>query len=147
MGANHATTRDDDRAAIRQVVAEAEKHQNDLEAFLALHTADAMIVNIAGRRVLGRDDIRVAMAAALDSPLASVFTTTEIVDIRFASADVAIVSAIKHVSDERGGSSKAGSGEGLPATGSLTYVLAREHDAWRIASAQTTPIVQADADH
>ncbi|GAB2823881.1 hypothetical protein GCM10022221_22480 [Actinocorallia aurea] len=121
-------------AAIRQVVAEAERHQNDLEPFLALHTAETIIVNIAGRRVLGRDALRQAMEAALASPLAQVRTRQEIVDVSFAAPGVAIVSCVKHVSDEREG------GGGLPSSGSLTYVLVEEQGAWRIASAQTTPI-------
>jgi uncharacterized protein (TIGR02246 family) len=125
-----------DLAAIRQTVADAGKHQNDTEPFTALHTADAIIVNIAGRRVLGRDAIHEAMAKALETPLAQVRTTVEIEDIRFATPDVAIVSCVKYVSDER-----AEPRAGLPGKGSLVYVLVREPDAWRIASAQTTPIL------
>ena len=41
------TTRADDDA-IRHTIAEAERHQNDVEPFLALHTDDDVIVNIAG---------------------------------------------------------------------------------------------------
>jgi uncharacterized protein (TIGR02246 family) len=125
----------DEAAAIRRVIADAERHQSDLEPFLALHTEDVAIVNIAGRRVLGLDALRLAMSAALDSPLAKVLTTIDVEDVRFARPDVAIVSCTKHVSDERDG------GEGLPTTGSLTYVMVREGGGWRIASAQTTPIL------
>ena len=121
--------------AIRQTIANAEKHQNDTDEFVALHTADALIVNIAGRRVLGRDAIRRAMEQALATPLAKVLTRTEIVDIRFTTPDVALVSCVKHVSDERENSG------GLPSTGSLTYVVVREGDDWKIASAQTTPVL------
>ncbi|MGA6164145.1 YybH family protein [Amycolatopsis magusensis] len=124
-----------DTEAIRQVIANAEKHQNDLEEFVALHTADALIVNIAGRRVLGRAAIREAMAQALATPLAKVLTKTEIVDIRFTTPDVALVSCVKQVFDEREESG------GLPARGSLTYVVAREGDDWKIAFAQTTPVL------
>ncbi|QFU93429.1 SgcJ/EcaC family oxidoreductase [Amycolatopsis sp. YIM 10] len=124
-----------DTDAIRQTIANAEKHQNDTDEFIALHTADALIVNIAGRRVLGRGAIREAMERALATPLAKVLTRTEIVDIRFTTPDVALVSCMKHVSDERE------DGGELPAKGSLTYVVAREGDDWKIALAQTTPIV------
>lgn len=131
---------DDARAAIRRTVAEAEKHQNDVEPFIALHTADAVIVNIAGRRVLGREAIRQAMTQALASPLAKVFTKSEIDDVRFVRPDVAIVSCTEHVSDERDPSSSADDRGSLPETGRLTYVMVKEQDTWRVASAQTTPI-------
>lgn len=124
-------------AAIRQLVADAQRYQSDL-ALIDLHTPDTAIVNIAGRRVLGRDTLKQAMEGALASPLAKVLTRLEIVDIRFTRPDVAIVSCIKHVSDER----DLGSAP-LPSTGSLTYVLVRDDGAWRIALAQTTPIPEA----
>ncbi|MGC7099169.1 YybH family protein [Amycolatopsis lurida] len=124
-----------DTDAIRQTIANVEKHQNNTDEFIALHTADALIVNIAGRRVLGRDAIREAMERALATPLAKVLTKTEIVDIRFTTPDVALVSCVKHVSDERE------DGGELPAKGSLTYVVTREGDDWKIASAQTTPVL------
>lgn len=120
---------------IEETIAQAEMHQNDTDEFVALHTADAILVNIAGRRVLGRPDIERAMRAALATPLAKVRTRIEIVDTRFAHPDVAIVSCIKHVSDERDDRDT-----GLPTRGALTYVLVREADGWRIAAAQTTPI-------
>jgi uncharacterized protein (TIGR02246 family) len=130
--------RDEDTAAIRATVADAVKYQSDTEPFVALHTADAIIVNIAGRRVLGRDRIHEAMAKALDSPLAQVLTTVEVEDIRFVTPDVAIVSCTKYVSDERDTSLKASA---VPGKGSLTYVMAKEDGAWRIAVAHTTPVV------
>ncbi|MGW0431358.1 SgcJ/EcaC family oxidoreductase [Micromonospora sp. NPDC003197] len=130
-------------AAIRQLVADAEKHQNDPEPFLALHTAETIIVNIAGRRVLGRDALRQAMTAALASPLAQVRTRQEIVDVRFPAPGVALVSCTKHVSDDRDPGGKDTSGASLPNSGSLTYLLVEEQGAWRIAVAQTTPIMGA----
>lgn len=131
---------DEATTAIRQVVADAERYQSDLTRFIALHTPDVVLTNIAGRRVLGRDALQRAMKGALETPLAKVFTTHQIEDIRFVRPDVAIVSCLKHVSDERDTSSK---GPRLPSTGSLTFVLVREQDGWRIASAQTTPVKTA----
>ncbi len=126
-------------AAIRQLVADAERHQNKLEPFLALHTADTAIVNIAGRRVLGKDDLRVARAAALASPLAQVRTRQEIVDIRAVGPEVAIVSCVKHVFDERDAAMRHPGDAHLPTRGSLTYIVVRDKGDWRIALAQTTP--------
>ncbi len=85
--------------AIRGLVETLQATQSDIETFLPLHTPDTIIVNFGGRRVLGRDDLREAMASALASPLADVTTTTEIHDIRFVRPDVAIVSCTKHVHD------------------------------------------------
>lgn len=119
--------------AIEAVVAAAVRHQSDPEPFLALHAEDVVIVNIAGRRVLGRDELAVAMKGALASPLADVTTTVDIDDIRFVRPDVALVSCTKHVQDDRAG------GDRLPTTGTMTYVVVDDGDGWRIALAQTTP--------
>lgn len=123
-----------DLTAIRALVAAADRHQSDVEEFVALHHPDLVLVNIAGRRVLGRQALRTAMAAGLKSPLAQVFTRLEVVDVRFIRPDVALVSCTKHVSDERG------EGPALPTRGSLTFTVVRESDGWKIAVAQTTPI-------
>ncbi|MEU6645058.1 SgcJ/EcaC family oxidoreductase [Saccharomonospora sp. NPDC046836] len=138
----HDTIRDDDTTAIRQVVADAQRYQSEPEPFVALHAPDSLVVNIAGRRVFGRDSIHHNMKRALDTPLAHVLTRTEIEDIRFATPDVAIVSCIKHVSDKRDAALKQDAGARLPEKGSLTYVMVKDHGAWRIASAQTTPIIE-----
>jgi uncharacterized protein (TIGR02246 family) len=130
---------DDEReVAIRRLVAEAQATQSDPEPFLALHTADAVVVNFGGRRVLGRDALGEALRAALATPLAEVTTTAEVQDIRFLRPDVAIVSCTKQVLDERDEPGELGE---FPSQGRLTYVVARGDDgAWRIALAQTTPV-------
>ena len=84
---------------------------------MALHTAETSIVNLAGRRVLGREAYARAMADALSSPLSDVLTTAEIVDIRLATPEVAIVSCAKTVCDRR---SWVDVSTALPSTGALT---------------------------
>jgi uncharacterized protein (TIGR02246 family) len=128
------TTEAQDVATIRRLVEDAQERQFDVEPFLALHTDDTTIVNFGGRRVSGKDALREAMTAALASPLAKVTTTVEVHDIRFVRPDVAIVSATKHVTDERG------ENETFASKGSLTYVVVSGDGGWRIALAQTTPI-------
>ena len=128
--------RSTDEQAIRQLIADAEKHQSDVEPFLSLHTEDLVLVNIAGIRVLGKQALRSAMTKALESRLANVITRTEVMDIRLVTFDVAIVSCVKHVSDQNADAT----GE-LPSRGSLTYTLVKTPDGWRIALAQTTPMV------
>jgi len=49
-------------------------------------------------------------------------------------------SCLERVFDERDASVTDGSGVSLPSTGSLTYVVVKDQDAWQIAAAQTTPI-------
>ncbi|MFC3492779.1 SgcJ/EcaC family oxidoreductase [Glycomyces rhizosphaerae] len=131
MNAENETT------AIAATVAEYQRHQNDPGPFLALHTDQTAVVNIAGRRVLGKDQLTQAMTAALASPLAQVRTTLDIEDIRFPRSDVALVSAIKTVHDER---DEAG---GLPTTGALTLVMVKNADRWQVTLAQTTPRLAA----
>ncbi|GLZ77968.1 hypothetical protein Afil01_27750 [Actinorhabdospora filicis] len=121
--------------AIERTVAEYQLHQNDPERFLAMHADATIVVNFFGRRVLGKDSLAEAMTAALASPLAQVRTTLDIEDIRFPRPDVALVSAIKNVHDERDGENEA-----LPtSTGSLTLLLVKEDGEWRVNLAQTTP--------
>jgi uncharacterized protein (TIGR02246 family) len=132
---------DEDLATIRQLVADAQAHQVDVEPFLALHTPETAIVNIAGRRVLGRDVLRRAMEQAVSGSLARVTTTVDVDDIRLLRPDVALVSCTKHVTDERTTGERSATDATFPSTGSLTYVVVRDDDTWRIASAQTTPIL------
>lgn len=133
---------DDERvAAIHELVERAQRHQSDLEAFLDLHTDDASIVNLAGRRVLGKRALHDAMQQALQTPLADVITTAEVDDVRFVRADVAIVSCTKRVDDRRGASQDDGSATTMPSTTRLTYVAVVDGGRWRISAAQTTPIM------
>jgi uncharacterized protein (TIGR02246 family) len=120
---------------ISDLVTAAVRHQSDPEPFLELHTDDAIIVNIAGRRVLGRADLAAAMRSAMASPLADVTTTVDIDDIRFLRPDVALVSCTKHVNDAR-----SEPGDELPPAGAMSYIVINSGDGWRIALAQTTPM-------
>jgi uncharacterized protein (TIGR02246 family) len=124
-----------DTQSIRKVIANTETFQNDVQQFTDLVTDDVVLVNIAGRRVMGRAALYDAMKAALDTPLAKVFTTTEVDDIRFLTPDVALASCTKHISDQR--SEKA---DPVTDKGRMTFTLVRQQDKWLVASAQTTPI-------
>ena len=124
-----------DTTAIRDVVTASDKLQDDADGFAGLLTEDVSLVNIAGRRLRGRETVRQAYREALASPLAQVRTSLEITDVWFISPDVAVASAIKHVSDER--QDPAGP---LPDRGNTTFVLVNRDQKWLIASVQTTPI-------
>jgi len=124
-------------AAIHHLVADAERLQSDVEGFTGLLTDDAVIVNFGGRRVRGRDAIRDAMRTALESPLADVITQT-VEAVRFIRPDVAIVELVKLIDDRREAADPTS--RPLADRGMLTFVVVERDGAWRIASAQTTPV-------
>lgn len=108
--------------------------------FLPLHANDVVIVNFAGRRVLGRNALEHAMLKALSGQLSKVVTTNVVENILFLRPDVALVNCIKHVSDNR--DSVDDKGAALPAEkGALTYVLVKGPEGWKISLAQTTPMI------
>ncbi|MFF3711125.1 SgcJ/EcaC family oxidoreductase [Streptomyces phaeochromogenes] len=132
------SAQDADERRIRELVARSQEAQTDPEVLPALHTSDLVLINLAGRRVFGREAFESAMTAALASPLRDVRTTLEVDDIRFVRPDVAIVSLTKTVHDERPDTQGPSD---FPARGAMTYVMTRDEDAnWHIALAQTTPI-------
>ncbi|MEU4377800.1 SgcJ/EcaC family oxidoreductase [Pseudonocardia alni] len=137
MVATHTSA---DERRIREVVAQASRAQSDVDALPALHTPDAVVVNFPGRRILGRAALAEAMASALRSSLAEVHTAVDVVDVRFPSAGVALVSCVKTVLDRR----RSGSADALPeATGAVTYLMVQHGGQWLIALAQTTPVLHA----
>lgn len=125
--------------AIKQLVENAAKYQNDPDLFLPLHANDVVIVNFAGKRVLGRDALEYAMRKALSGQLAKVVTTNVVENIIFLRSDVALVNCIKHVSDNR---DSIDNGAALPSEkGALTYILVKGEEGWKISLAQTTPMI------
>ncbi|MFI6818984.1 SgcJ/EcaC family oxidoreductase [Nonomuraea sp. NPDC050328] len=118
-----------DIKAIEQVVRDAEELQNDVDGFTGLLTQEVALVNFTGIRLRGRDQVRQVMAKALDTPLKDVLTRNELLDVTFLRPDVALAHLIKHVNDGR--------------IGALTFVLVKDDGTWRIALAQTTPVVTA----
>lgn len=116
-----------DIEAIEQVVRDAEELQNDVAGFTGLLTEEVALVNFTGIRLRGRDQVKEVMAKALSTPLKDVLTKNELLDVTFLRPDVALAHLIKHVNDGR--------------TGALTFVLVKDDDTWRIALAQTTPVV------
>ncbi|GAB3450622.1 SgcJ/EcaC family oxidoreductase [Actinophytocola sediminis] len=116
-----------DIEAIEQVVRDAEQLQTDAAGFAGLLTDEVALVNFTGIRLRGRAQVEEVMATALRTPAKDVLTRSELVDITFLRQDVALVHQIKHVNDGR--------------TGMLTFAVVRDDGTWRIALAQTTPVV------
>lgn len=124
-------------AQIHQLVADAQKYQFDVAELMKLHVDDAVIVNMAGRRLFGKQAFEAAMSQALASPLQHVPTTTVIDSVRFVTPDCAVVSCTKTVHDQRADADRSA----LPGRiGMMTYVVVRQGGGWVIASAQTTPL-------
>jgi uncharacterized protein (TIGR02246 family) len=126
--------RSQDEADIRQLVARADASQADVERFTSLLTEDVVIVNIAGIRVVGRDNFRSIMATAMKSRLSNVRTSTEVEEITFLRPDVALIACTKDVFDEN-----ADAPDAPPSRGTLTFVAVKGEGGWRITLAQTTP--------
>ena len=122
-------------AAVRDLVSRASEHQNHPDELLALHTEEAVVVNIAGVRVAGREEFGDVMRRSLQGRLSDVRTRVEISDVTFLRPDVTLVSCVKHVDDTNPDADAAA----LPLTGALTYVVVDDGVGWRIALAQTTP--------
>jgi uncharacterized protein (TIGR02246 family) len=134
-----SVAQDQEIAAIRALIADADRLQSDAEGFAQLLAEDVALVNFGGRRVLGRSNVHEAMRQALETPFAHVYTRNEIVDVRFLRPDVALVSCLKHISDEREPSARDSDAR-VSERGSATFVLVSERGRWLIALVQTTPI-------
>jgi uncharacterized protein (TIGR02246 family) len=124
-------------AEIRQLIADAQKHQFDVTELMKLHDDDAVIINMAGRRLFGWKAFEEAMKQALSSPLQHVPTVTDIDRVHFLTPSCAVVSCTKTVHDHRPAAQKTA----LPGSvGMMTYVVVQKASRWLIASAQTTPL-------
>jgi uncharacterized protein (TIGR02246 family) len=124
-------------ARIRQLITDAQKYQFDVTELMKLHDDDAVIVNMAGRRLFGRRAFEDAMKQAVSSALQHVPTDTAIDRVHFLTPHCAVVSCTKTVHDNRPDDQKAA----LPGrVGMTTYIVVQKGDTWVIASAQTTPV-------
>jgi uncharacterized protein (TIGR02246 family) len=124
-------------AEIRQLIADAQKHQFDVTQLMKLHDDDVVVINMAGRRLFGRAAFEEAMKQALSSALRHVPTATHIDRVHFVAPGCAVVSCTKTVHDGRAASDATA----LPGSvGMMTYVVVRKDGGWVIASAQTTPV-------
>ena len=124
---------EEDILSIQQVVVNAERFQNDPEQFVQLLTEDAVIVNVAGYRVIGRDEIYKVMRKAVETSLTHIITRNEIVNITFLYSKGALVHCIKHISVKNENKRE----EDTQVI--LTFVMKKtENEQWLIALAQNT---------
>ena len=119
---------------IRKLIDDVSGYQKDPAGFSQLFTQQAVIVNVAGIRITGKDEIYKFIKQAMESFLANVSVKNEVVNITFLRPDVAVVSGIQHIFTEQ---------ENLleeDAKGSLTFVVVKEQGKWLIAAGQNTII-------
>jgi len=125
-----------DVLSIEQVVADAERFQNEPENFSQLLTPDVVLVNVAGVRLIGRDEVYRAMKKAMMTPLANIITKNEVGHLTFLRPDVALMSGTKRIF------TKSETLLTEDAKARLTFVLVKNQEKWLIASIQNTPILE-----
>jgi uncharacterized protein (TIGR02246 family) len=105
---------------------------NDADAFVALYTEDATVVQ-PGVHKKNKDDIRTTMAAGFAGPLKGSRVLDEPQNVRFLGSDVAVVIT-------EGGVLMAGQAE-LPSERLVraTWVLTRQDGKWYVAAYQNSP--------
>jgi len=118
---------------IEQVLTDAARFQNrkDYEGFTQLFTQDAVIVNIKGMRIFGKDELYQFMKSAMKSFLADITVKNEVVNTTFLRSDVAVVSVVQHIVKKVNQVE-----ENLK--GSATFVMVKEQGNWLIALGQNT---------
>jgi len=120
--------------SVREVLAEvyAAWAANDADAFVQPYDETATAI-LPGSYLHGRQAIRAAMAALFASDLKGSKAVHEVQDIRFAGADVAIVTS-------KGAVVLAGQTEPDAASRSLeTWVLSRDGGSWRVQAFHNCP--------
>lgn len=126
--------REQDITLIHQLVSDAERFQNDPEKFVQLLAVDAILVNVAGYRVEGRDEIYKIMNKAVQTSLAEIKTKHNLLSIKFIRDDIALVTCTKEIFIEK---------ENLyqkEAAAVLNFVMEKNNGGWLISSAQNTLI-------
>lgn len=127
-----ARGREHDFTQIRQVIADAERFQNDPDKFVQLLTSDVHLVNVVGYRVTGRDELHSIMGDAVKTSLSEITTRHELHEIEFLSDNVALVICTKYIS--------TGNPVKVDMKAALTFVMVQNGGEWFIASAQNTLI-------
>lgn len=118
---------------IEQVLTDAARFQNrkNYQGFTQLFTQDAVIVNIKGMRIFGKDELYQFMKSAMKSLLADITVKNEVVNTTFLRLDVAVVSVVQHIVKKVNHVQ-----ENLK--GSATFVMVKEQGNWLIALGQNT---------
>jgi uncharacterized protein (TIGR02246 family) len=122
--------------AIMLAMSAFEKDTNDNrpDNAAAFISAEAVIVNVVGIRLLGRDEFYRFIKKAMQGRLSNLVRKNEINDIRFLRHDVAVVSATQVASTREGHVLRE------HGSGAMTVVLIKDDGKWLVAVAQNTMI-------
>ena len=130
-------TRDEEIAAIKQVVATLEHaQQNELpDEFISLFRRDAIWTTGGGKRLIGRDEISTFTHQVLPGAMKDSTATYEVVHVLFIRPDVAAVKVRQRVVTHDG-EPVDGENEGSP-----LYVMSKEDGHWRLVACQNTVVL------
>jgi uncharacterized protein (TIGR02246 family) len=108
---------------------------HDIDAYAALFTADADVVNVLGWHWRSRAELKQKLGRAFNSVFARSQMTIADVSVEFLKPDVAVA----HVTwSMTGALSPTGSGANIPQHGIQTQVLIKRGGLWRIRDFQNT---------
>jgi uncharacterized protein (TIGR02246 family) len=124
----------DDDAAIRAIVADAEKAFNagDAELLVAHMAATVSAVGVTGAEMTGRDAVLEGSRVAFAGPLRGQRARYEVTGITFLRPDVALARTHAHAVDAGGAPIDVGHAM------TALYVLTRDAGRWWIAARQNT---------
>ena len=128
-----------DIAAIRQVIADAERafNGNDADLLVEHFAANATAVGVTGVQLDGREAVLAASKVLFAGALRDQRARYELADVLFVRPDVAL--AHKHATALDAAGQPVSVGHAMTAL----YVLVREHDRWWVAARQNTLIPAA----
>ena len=128
------TDHTDDIAAIRQVIADAERafNGNDADLLVEHFAANATAVGVTGAQLDGREAVLAASKALFAGALRDQRARYELADVLFVRPDVAL--AHKHATALDAAGRPTSVGHAMTAL----YVLVREHGRWWVAARQNT---------
>ena len=124
----------DDVAAIRRVIADAERafNGNDADLLVEHFAANATAVGVTGVQLDGRDAVLAASRALFAGALRDQRARYELADVLFVRPDVALAHQHATALDEAGRPVSVGHAM------SALYVLVREHGRWWVVARQNT---------
>jgi uncharacterized protein (TIGR02246 family) len=128
------TDHDSDLAAIRQVIADAERafNGNDAELLVEHFAENATAVGVIGVQLDGREAVLAASKALFAGALRDQRARYHLADVLFVRPDVAL--AHKHATALDAAGRPASVGHAMTAL----YVLVREHGRWWVIARQNT---------
>ena len=120
--------------AIRAVISDIEFAFNskDADRSVAHFARNVSVIDVAGRLLSGRDNLREALREELAGPFRDQYARYELADVVFLRADVAIAHKRAVAVNAEGDPLDVGH------TMIATYVMVKDRGRWRVASRQAT---------